>query len=102
MLRLTAKQLENATACASAVEEFRRLFGEEAELTEENVDKAMQAGMADQAGFLALSFLTVDGQLRWERETATVDHADPARTCPRCKRGYMKFIELYEKAEYKR
>lgn len=64
---ITAAQIKAAGACGSGVETFRRLFGEQAEVTEENIRKASADMPVEWLGRATRGFLSPEKVFEFKR-----------------------------------
>lgn len=94
---ITLKDLQMKGACTTALASFESIFGEKAEVSKENVVKALRVG--GYTNWLADSFLN-----RKNRDKLNVmwgeDHDDvPAYKCRTCREGMEAFVDLYNAQE---
>lgn len=100
MAKITFQQLKNLNACPEAQMRFTELFGWEADVTEENVERWQEA-YGDSFWHMA-ELLSKEGKKQWwlykEQLRAANEHDGyPANCCPACRKGRAKFVELYNK-----
>lgn len=105
-MKITAAMLAENGACSSAVEEFRTVFGEEAEVTDENIIEALgNDTLASNNSWLGDHLLNEDGQEEWnvrlaDRPGHTGWKAGP--DCPGCIAQLRIFAELFKQERYRK
>ncbi len=93
---ITAQQLQDAGACFYSVEDFRRIFGESAEVTPENAIRALET-IGGIPSFVGTKLLTGEAVAKWQERCADLRHAPvaSANDCPACRGMMLIFVELY-------
>lgn len=98
--KITVEMLERAGACDSGLASFRWVFGEEAEITPENVEKALTHGFARNSSWLGL-FLNETGRKEFSARSLRIPHnIDRDGVCTGCSQEFHMIADLLTKKEY--